>query len=283
MRTIRSLPSRAAWGAVALSLAAGPALAAPRPWEVNLQPPATSIAERIHSFHELLLWVITLITLFVLALLVYTCLRFRESRNPVPSKRSHNTLLEVVWTAVPVLILVIIAIPSFKLLYYSDVVPKTDLTVKAIGHQWYWSYEYPDNGNFTFDALMIPDGDIKAGQLRLLETDNRVVLPVGIDIRVQVTAADVLHSWAMPPFGVKVDAVPGRLNELWVHINEPGTYYGQCSELCGANHGFMPITIEAVTPEAFQAWVTEAQGKFARAGDGPAVAAAAPATSIVHD
>ena len=283
MRTIRSLPSRAAWAALALLLTAVPALATPRPWEMNLQAPASPIAERIHSFHNLLLWVISLITLFVLVLLVYTCMRFRESKNPVPSKRSHNTVLEVVWTAVPVLILVIIAIPSFKLLYFADVVPKTDLTVKAIGHQWYWSYEYPDNGNFTFDALLIPDSDLKEGQLRLLETDNRVVLPAGVNIRVQVTAADVLHSWTVPQFGVKVDAVPGRLNELWVHINEPGTYYGQCSELCGANHGFMPITVEAVTPEAFQAWVTEAQAKFAKAGDGPALAAAVPAAATTRD
>lgn len=283
MRTIRSWPSRAVWAVLALSFAAAPAFAAPQPWEINLQPAASPIAERIHSFHNLLLWVITIITLFVLALLVYTCMRFRESKSPVPSKRSHNTLLEVVWTAVPVLILVIIAIPSFKLLYYSDVLPETKLTVKAIGHQWYWSYEYPDNGDFTFDALMIPDTDLKPGQLRLLETDNRVVLPVGVDIRVQVTAADVLHSWAMPPFGVKVDAVPGRLNELWVHINEPGTYYGQCSELCGANHGFMPITIEAVTPEAYEAWVNEAKTKFAKAGDGPALAAAASASATARD
>jgi cytochrome c oxidase subunit 2 len=283
MRTIRSLPSRAAWAVLALSLAAAPALAAPQPWEMNLPPPASPIAEQIHSFHDLLLWVIGLITLFVLVLLIYACVRFRESRNPVPSKRSHHTVLEVVWTAVPVLILVIIAIPSFKLLYFADVVPESELTVKAIGHQWYWSYEYPDNGNFTFDSLMIPDSDIKDGQLRLLETDNRVVLPVGVNIRVQVTAADVLHSWAMPQFGVKVDAVPGRLNELWVNINEPGTYYGQCSELCGANHGFMPITIEAVSPDAFKSWATEAQAKFARAGDGPAVAAAVSATAIVQD
>ena len=283
MRTIRSWPSRAVWAVLALSFAAAPALGAPQPWEINLQPAASPIAERIHSFHNLLLWVISVITLFVLALLVYTCMRFRESKNPVPSKRSHNTILEVVWTAVPVLILVIIAIPSFKLLYYSDVLPDTKLTVKAIGHQWYWSYEYPDNGDFTFDALMIPDSDLKPGQLRLLETDNRVVLPVGVDIRVQVTAADVLHSWAMPPFGVKVDAVPGRLNELWVHINEPGTYYGQCSELCGANHGFMPITIEAVTPEAYEAWVNEAKTKFAKAGDGPAFAAAVPTAATIRD
>jgi cytochrome c oxidase subunit 2 len=151
--------------------------------------------------------------------------------------------------------------------------PETGLTVKAVGHQWYWSYEYPDNGGFGFDAIMVPDDEIKDAQLRLLETDNRLVLPVGTNIRVQVTAADVLHAWAMPSMGVKIDAVPGRLNETWLHIPEPGTYYGQCSELCGANHGFMPITIEALSKEAFEAWVEQARTQFAKAADGKAVAA----------
>ena len=251
-----------------------------QPWQLNLQPAATSTAERIHSFHDMLLWIITVITLFVLALLIYTCLRFREDRNPVPSKRSHNALLEVVWTAVPVLILVVIAIPSFKLLYWQDVTPKTDLTIKAIGHQWYWSYEYPDNGNFTFDAVMVDEADLQPGQPRLLETDNRIVVPAGQNVRVLVTAADVIHSWAVPSLGVKVDAVPGRLNELWFHINEPGIYYGQCSELCGVNHGFMPIAVEAVTKEAYDAWVTEAQTKFAKV-DGFDVASAAKPSATV--
>lgn len=247
---------------------------APQPWQLGLQPAHSPIMERVTSFHNLLLWIITLICLLVLALLVYACVRFRESRNPVPSKRTHNTLLEVVWTAVPVLVLVIMAVPSFKLLYFQEVQPETEMTIKAVGHQWYWSYEYPDNGNFGFDALMIPDEDIQPGQHRLLETDNRVVVPVGTNIRIQITAADVLHSWAMPSMGVKVDAVPGRLNELWINVNEAGTYYGQCSELCGVYHGFMPITIEAVAPERFQAWVEEAQQKFATV-DAPAVRVAA--------
>lgn len=273
--TTRLLPLKLSIVLGALLAAGAAAAAVPEPWQLGLQPAASPIAERVHSFHNLLLWVITLITLFVLALLVYTCVRFRESRNPVPSRRTHNTLLEVVWTAVPVLILVIIAIPSFKLLYYQDRLPETELTVKAIGHQWYWTYEYPDNGNFTFDAIMVPDEEIGAGQHRLLETDNRVVLPVGTNIRVLVTAADVLHSWAMPSMGVKVDAVPGRLNELWLHITEPGVYYGQCSELCGANHGFMPIAVEALSKEDFEAWVAEAQTRFARVDGGIAVAATA--------
>jgi cytochrome c oxidase subunit 2 len=167
---------------------------------------------------------------------------------------------------VPVLILVVIAIPSFKLLYYQDVVPEADLTIKAVGHQWYWSYEYPDNGNFTFDAYMVADADLKPGQLRLLTTDTRVVLPVDTTVRVLVTATDVLHSWAVPAFGVKMDAVPGRINETWLRIEEPGIYYGQCSELCGDYHGFMPIMVEAVGMDEFEAWTQQAQEEFAHAG-----------------
>ena len=243
------------------------AWATPRPWETNLQPPASPIMERLTSFHDMLLWIISAIVLFVFVLLAYTCWRFAEARNPVPSRRSHHTILEVAWTAVPVLILVIIAIPSFKLLYYMDVVPETGMTIKATGHQWYWSYDYPDNGNFTFDSYMIAAADLQPGQLRLLETDNRLVVPVDTSIRIQTTADDVVHSWAMPQFGIKVDAIPGRLNEMWFNVEQPGTYYGQCSELCGVNHGFMPITIEAVSKEAFEAWVKEAQTKFARVGE----------------
>lgn len=253
-------------------LAIDPAMASSEPWQLGLQDAGSPIMERISSFHTLLLWIITLITLFVLGLLIYVCVKFGEDKNPTPSRRSHHAMLEVVWTAVPVMILVIIAIPSFKLLYYSDVVPKTDMTLKAIGRQWYWSYEYPDQGNFTFDAYLIPDEDLVEGQKRLLETDNRVILPVDTNIRVQVTASDVLHSWAMPPLGIKIDAVPGRLNEVWIHINEPGTYYGQCSELCGVNHGFMPITIEAVAKDAFEDWVKQAQQEFARVGEATTVA-----------
>ena len=186
------------------SAADGAALAAqPEPWQLGFQPPATPIMERIESFHDLLLWIIILISVFVLVLLAYVCFRFRASGNAAPSRRTHNTLLEIAWTAIPVLILVVIAIPSFKLLYYEDVIPEAELTVKAIGHQWYWSYEYPDNGEFTFDAYMVADADLQPGQLRLLTTDNPLVLPVDTDIRLQITATDVLHSWAMPAFGVE--------------------------------------------------------------------------------
>ncbi len=243
----------------------GTALAAqPEPWQLGLQPAGSPIMEKLTGMHDLLLWIITLICVLVLALLAIVVIRFRESKNPKPSRRSHHTLLEVVWTVVPVLIVVIIAIPSFRLLFFMDVLPETEMTVKATGKQWYWTYEYPDNGDFTFDAFMLADDELEPGMLRLLETDNRIVLPTGTNIRMQITAADVLHSWAMPSLGVKVDAVPGRLNELWLHINEPGLYYGQCSELCGVNHGFMPITIEAVTPEEYKAWVADAQTRFAK-------------------
>src|SRR5918993_2270560 len=245
-----------------------------QPWEVWLLPPASPVAQQLHSFMGLLQWVITAITLFVLVLIAYTCWRFHEGRNPVPSRRSHNTVLEIAWTAVPVLILVIIAIPSFKLLYYVDVVPETQMTLKAIGRQWYWSYEYPDQGNFTFDANMVAETDLQPGQHRLLETDNHVVLPTGTNIRLQTTASDVGHAWSMQQFGIKLDAWPGHLNQVWFRINEPGTYYGQCSELCGVNHAFMPIKIEAVAPEQFEAWVKEAQQKFARVGEPPVAVAA---------
>jgi cytochrome c oxidase subunit 2 len=245
----------------------GTALAAqPEPWQLGFQPAASPVMERIESFHNLLLWIIILISLFVLALLAYVCVRFKASGNATPSRRTHNTLLEIAWTAIPVLILVVIAIPSFKLLYFQDVVPDAELTIKAVGHQWYWSYEYPDNGEFTFDAYMVADADLQPGQLRLLTTDNPLVVPVDTDVRLLVTATDVLHSWAMPAFGVKMDAVPGRINETWFNVREPGTYYGQCSELCGDFHGFMPIMIEALPKEEFEAWAEQAQEQFAKAG-----------------
>jgi cytochrome c oxidase subunit 2 len=219
--------------------------------------------ETINSFHIELMVICVVIVALVLGLLAYCILRFNERANPEPSRTTHNTLIEVIWTAVPVMILVGIAIPSFKLLYEEDVIPKVELTVKAIGHQWYWSYEYPDNGNFGFDSVMVPENELKPGQVRLLDVDNHVVLPVGTTIRVITTAQDVIHSWAVPAFGVKVDSVPGRLNELWFKIDRPGTYYGQCSELCGVNHGFMPIQVEAVTKERYTQWVEEAKKKFA--------------------
>jgi cytochrome c oxidase subunit 2 len=253
-------------GTLAVPFAGSQAFAAKAAdWQMGMQEAATPIMERITSFHDMMLWIITLITLFVLALLVYVCVKFKEDKNPTPSKRTHNTMIEVVWTAVPVLILVIIAFPSFKLLYFADVMPEREMTVKAIGRQWYWSYEYPDHGNFTFDAYMLGDDELQEGQPRLLATDYPVVIPANTNVVFQVTAGaeDVLHSFAMPAFGIKTDAVPGRLNEFWVNVEEPGTYYGQCSELCGTNHGFMPIMVEVMPKEEFDAWVAGAQEEFA--------------------
>jgi cytochrome c oxidase subunit 2 len=252
---------------IGLAVGSGEAAAAqPEPWQLGFQPPASPVMGQLDSLHDLLLWIITLVSIFVLALLLYACVRFRASRNTSPSRRTHHTLLEITWTALPVLILVVIAIPSFKLLYFMDRAHEPEMTIKAVGHQWYWSYEYPDDGDFAFDAYMVADEDLQEGQPRLLTTDTAVVLPVETDIRVLITATDVLHSWAVPAFGVKTDAVPGRVNETWVRIEEPGMYYGQCSELCGDFHGFMPIMVRAVSKEEFEAWTQQAQEEFARAG-----------------
>jgi cytochrome c oxidase subunit II len=250
------------WLAVvaALLLAGSPALAAqPEPWQLGFQAAASPVMGQIDSLHNLLMWIITLISFFVLALLGYACFRYRASRNTSPSRRTHNTVLEIAWTALPVLILVVIAIPSFKLLYYMDRTAEAEMTLKAIGRQWYWSYEYPDQGNLTFDAYMVADADLQPGQLRLLTTDTAVVLPVDTNIRLLSTASDVIHSWAMPALGIKLDAIPGKINETWMRIEEPGMYYGQCSELCGDYHGFMPIMIRAVPSDEFDAWAKQAQ------------------------
>ncbi len=277
-RVIRKRGSQAMKGRKVLALAAmgaavaGPAVAGdgqPHPWQMGLQRAVTPVMEQLTEFHNLLLVIITLICLFVFGLIGYVVVRFREDKNPVPSKRSHNTTLEVIWTAVPVLILVIIAIPSFKLLYYMDTVPETEFRIKAIGRQWYWSYVYPDHGNFTFDAIMKQDDELEPGEPRLLATDNYVVIPVNTKITLQVTSGDVIHSWAVPAFGVKIDAIPGRLNEVWIEAKETGTFYGQCSELCGYGHGFMPIAVKVVSREEFDAWVKQAQEEFARADGEP--------------
>ena len=268
----------AAGGALAAPLiGTGASAGEPTPWQMGLQQAATPLMQSIDDLHDILLVIITLITLFVLGLLLYVMWRFRESRNPTPTRTTHNTTVEVLWTVIPVVILVLIAIPSFKLLYYSDTIPKADLTVKAIGHQWYWSYEYPDHDNFTFDATILADDELKEGQPRLLEVDNRIVVPVNKVVRVQVTADDVLHAWAVPAFGVKTDGVPGRLNEVWFKAERTGVYYGQCSELCGVNHGFMPIRVDVVTDQEFNAWISWAKKEYAADdGGGP------PATRVAR-
>jgi cytochrome c oxidase subunit 2 len=202
------------------------------------------------------------VVIFVFILLAYVCIRFHHKNNPVPSKFSHNVGIEILWTIVPCIILIIIAIPSFRILYYVDTVGKMDMTIKVVGRQWYWQYEYPDE-KIAFDSYMIPDDQLKAGQVRLLDVDNQLVLPVDTDIRVLVTAGDVIHSFAMPAFGMKIDAVPGRINETWVRITKPGQYYGQCSELCGVGHGFMPISLRVLSKEDYKIWLEEAKKKFA--------------------
>lgn len=262
--------------ALAAALPATAQAAQPLPWQMGFQEAATPLMERIIGFHDLLLVVITLISLFVLGLLAYVMYRFNERANPTPSRTTHNARIEVLWTVIPVVILVAIAVPSFRLLYYSDTVPEADMTLKATGNQWYWTYQYPDHGNFEFDSNIVPEAELRPGQPRLLETDNRVVLPVNAAVRLQVTASDVLHAWAMPAFGVKIDAVPGRLNEVWIPpVSREGVYYGQCSELCGAQHGFMPITVEVVSRERFDRWVAEAARRFA--SDAPRVRVASAA------
>ena len=233
-------------------------LGQPAPWEFKLQEAATPVMENITWFHNFLLVLITVITLFVLALLVIVVVKFNAKANPVPSRTTHNTLIEVAWTLIPVLILVALVVPSFRLLFLELDVPKADLTIKATGKQWYWSYAYPDNGKFEFDSLMATDK-----QPRLLGVDNEVVVPINKVIRVQVTGADVIHSFAVPAFGIKIDAVPGRLNETWFKATKLGMFYGQCSELCGKDHAFMPIAVRVVSDQEFTAWVATAQKKFA--------------------
>lgn len=253
----------------------------PSPWQINLQGAASPVMESIHSFHAFLLAIIIAVVLLVLVLLIVVMVKFNEKANPVPSRTTHNTLIEVAWTVVPVLILVAIAIPSFRLLFLQLDLPKADLTVKVTGHQWYWSYEYPDNGPFSFDSLMVQTADLKPDQPRLLTVDNEVVVPVGKIVRVQVTAADVIHSFALPSFGVKIDALPGRLNESWFQATKEGVYYGQCSELCGRDHAFMPIAIRVVSEAEFATWVAEAKQKFASAGTPAQVAQSEPAAGLV--
>jgi cytochrome c oxidase subunit II len=273
--------SRVAAGIAALLATCGIAFAAegqPTPWQLGLQDAATPVMENIVEFHDLLLWIITAIAAFVLVLLLVVMVRFNARANPTPSRTTHNTLLEVLWTVIPVCILVVIAIPSFRLLFYQLNTPPADLTVKATGKQWFWTYTYPDNGNLEFDSLMLQDKERKADQPRLLSVDNELVVPVNKTVRVLVTGADVIHSFAVPSFGIKIDAVPGRLNEPWFKAEREGMYYGQCSELCGKDHAFMPIAVRVVNDQAFTAWLAEAKKKFAQTGEPSQSAFAAAAT-----
>src|SRR4051812_10268621 len=240
-------------------------LGQPSAWQLNFQQSASPVMDNIISFHNFLLVIITLITLFVLALLLVIIVRFNARANPIPSRTTHHTLLEVVWTLVPVAILVMIAIPSFKLLFYQLNIPQADLTVKATGKQWYWTYSYPENGKFEFDSLLVRDDkQRRPDQPRLLAVDNEMVVPVNKTVRVQTIGTDVIHAFAVPSFGILIDAIPGRLNETWFKATREGVYYGQCSELCGKDHAFMPIAVRVVSEQAFATWVAEAKQKFAR-------------------
>lgn len=246
----------------------------PLNWQMGMQPPVSPTAERLQSLHNGLIYLIFAIALFVLALLLYVILKFNHKANPKPSKVSHNTLIEVLWTVAPVLILVVLAVPSLRLLYYIDRTHEPEMTLKVTGHQWYWSYEYPDQGGFTFDSNLVQDADLKPGEPRLLTVDNRMVIPVDTNIRILVTSSDVMHSFFFPAGAVQTYAFPGRTNETWVKVTVPGQYYGQCNQICGVNHGYMPISIEAVSKEKFAEWAGKAKQKFA-SGD-----AAAPALTL---
>ena len=248
-----------------LTLTPGSVLAnQPKDWQLGFQKAASQGMEDIVWFHDyMLLPIITAITVFVLFLLLYTCVRFRASKNKVASTTSHNTTIEVLWTLIPCLILVVMAVPSFKVLYTQDTIPKADVTIKAVGYQWYWGYEYPDE-NIIFDSYMVDEKDLKENQPRLLTVDNEIYVPVNKVIKVMITANDVLHAWALPSFGVKRDAIPGRINETWFKADRTGTYYGQCSELCGIKHAFMPITVNVVTEKEYNQWLDKAKVEFAK-------------------
>ena len=268
------------WGGGAANMALAAEAGHPVPGQIGFQVGVTPIATEIHHFHDyIILPIIVVICIFVAALLLICVFRFNETANPTPSKTTHHTGLEVAWTIIPVLLLVIIAIPSFRLLTRQLVIPKADLTIKATGKQWYWSYDYPkdQNGGFGFDSLLKADADLKPGDIHLLSVDNEVVVPVGKVVRVQVTGADVIHSWVVQSLGSRIDAVPGRLNETWFKAEREGVYYGQCSKLCGKDHAYMPIAVRVVSDTDYGAWLQDAKKKFADNGHGTTTVADAAA------
>ncbi|WP_157215635.1 cytochrome c oxidase subunit II [Flavisphingomonas formosensis] len=293
--TLAAMPAAALAQGAATGGAAAPAAPAPQlyaptpgigqpiPGSIGIQPQVTEIGQQALWMHNALLMpIITAISIFVLFLLLWVVVRYRRGANPVPSKTSHNTVIEIVWTLVPVLILLVIAVPSIKLIAAQYDTPKADLTVKVIGHQWYWSYQYPDNGDFEIVSNILSDEeDKKRGEPRLLGVDERMVVPAGKVIKVLTTSDDVIHSFAVPAFWTKMDAVPGRINETWFKVDRVGVYYGQCSELCGAKHGFMPIAVEVVTPAQFAQWVASKGGTMpgAKPAAAPNALAPAPASS----
>jgi len=259
---------------------AQPIVGIPHDWQVNFPPSYTPLMERVASLNDLLLVIITLICIFVLALLLYAMWRFHAARNPTPTTTTHNTVLEIAWTVVPILILVVIAIPSFRLLYYGDKLAEAPVTIKVVGHQWYWSYEYPDQGNFRIESRILSEADRlkqKPNMPRMLAVDEEMVVPVGTNIRIIGTAADSMHGWTVPGFGIKKTVIPGRINEGWINVTKEGYYFGQCSQICGNNHSYMPIAVRAVAKPEFDKWVEQ---KKASAGLLPATdlaSATAPA------
>jgi cytochrome c oxidase subunit 2 len=268
-RPVRRYAPRLAWLiATGCALAGRAAAQTPKPWQMGMQAAHSPVEHGIQSLNQLVLWIIVIITIFVAGLLGYVVWRFDHRRNPVAGKLSHHSLLEVAWTAIPVLILVVIAIPSFRLVYFEDSTNHADLTVKVTGHQWYWEYTYPDAKGLHFDSYMVQDEDLKGDQkkLRHLAVDNQLVVPAGKNIRILTTSSDVIHSFFIPSLGVQRYAIPGRTIETWVRVDAPGDYYGECNQICGTNHSVMPISIHAVTPDEFQAWLAKAATKFSNAG-----------------
>ena len=266
------------------ALAAVPAFASlafaregqPSRWQMDFQNAASPVMEAIHNFHIFVTIISFLITAFVLLLLLYVMLRYNERANPTPSRATHNTALEVAWTVIPALILLAIAIPSFKMLFEQLEIPKADMTVKATGTSyWTWVYEYPDHGGLRFDSVIVQQKDLKPGQPRLLTVDNEMVVPVNKVVRMQVTGEGIIHAFAVPAFGIKTDAIPGRLNETWFKATREGMFHGQCSELCGRNHAFMPITVRVVSEQQFATWLEDAKKKHAATPDRPALVTAA--------
>jgi len=256
----------------------------PKPWQMWMQVPASPVAAKIESLHSLVMVIITVITIFVAGLLVFVMFRFNAKVNKVASRTSHNTLIEVLWTVIPVLILVVIAIPSFRLVYFEDRTHEPDMTIKVTGHQWYWEYDYGDAAKVDFNSRMLADEDLTPGQHRLLDVDNQLVVPAGKNIRILTTSADVIHSFFIPSLGVQRYAIPGRTIETWFKVDAPGTYYGECNQICGTNHSFMPISIKAVTESEYQAWLVEAKTKFADASPASAAPVIAPVqlAAITH-
>ncbi len=263
----------AAAGGMAMAQTQAPMVGAPVPWAMGLQQSGGPIKDAISSFNDLVFWLMVAVTVFVAILLAWVMWRYNEKANPVPSQNSHNTTLEIAWTVIPVLILLVIAVPSFRLIYYQDRARDADLTINVTGHQWYWSYQFPDHGNFSFDSRPIQDEDIRTGQLRSLEVDEPLVVPAGRTIRVMTNGADVIHSFFVPSLGVQRYSIPGRTLETWMRADQVGTFYGQCNQICGVNHWFMPIVVKAVPQAEFDAWVASARTRFARQ-DAPAPALA---------